>query len=150
VNAEGTGQLLSHCRRARAVLVMSSNVIYPPHDDPWHAHGEDEPIGGMIPFWSPTSPTAKVAEEAVARSYARTLDLPVTIARLNTVYGPQADYLPVMPVDAVVSGRPVAARGGILTLMPRSTSMTSWTRSMPCSTPRPCRPPSSTGRATSR
>jgi nucleoside-diphosphate-sugar epimerase len=110
VNAEGTGQVLTHCRQARSVLVMSSNVIYPPHDDPWHAHREDEPIGGMIPFWSPTSPTAKVAEEAVARSYARTLDLPVTIARLNTVYGSQPDYLPIMHMDAVVAGKPVAAR----------------------------------------
>lgn len=110
VNAEGTGLLLTHCRRARAVLVMSSNVIYPPHDDPWHASREDEPIGGMIPFWSPTSPTAKVAEEAVARSYARTLGLPVTIARLNTVYGPHGDLMPIMHMDAVVAGRPVSAR----------------------------------------
>lgn len=110
VNAEGTGLLLTHCRRARAVLVMSSNVIYPPHEDPWHAHREDEPIGGMIPFWSPTSPTAKVAEEAVARSYARTLDLPVTIARLNTVYGPHGDLMPIMHMDAIAEGRPVHAR----------------------------------------
>lgn len=110
VNAEGTGQVLTHCRRARAALVMSSNVIYPPHDDPWHAPTENAPIGGMIPFWSPTSPTAKVAEEAVARSYARTLGLPVTIARLNTVYGAQADFLPIMHMDAVVAGRSVVAR----------------------------------------
>ena len=110
VNAEGTAAVLTRCHGARAALVMSSNVIYPPHPDPWHAHREDEPIGGMIPFWSPTSPTAKVAEEAVARAYARTLGLPVTIARLNTVYGPQPDFLPVMHMDAVVAGRPVNAR----------------------------------------
>jgi nucleoside-diphosphate-sugar epimerase len=110
INAEGTGLLLTRFRSARAVLVMSSNVIYPPHDDPWHAHREDEPIGGMIPFWSPTSPTAKVAEEAVARSYARTLDLPVVITRLNSVYGPSGDLQAVMNMDAVVEGRPVSAR----------------------------------------
>jgi nucleoside-diphosphate-sugar epimerase len=110
VNAEGTALLLTRFPTSRAVLVMSSNVIYPPHDDPWHAHREDEPIGGMIPFWSPTSPTAKVAEEAVARSYARTLDLPVVITRLNSVYGPHGDLMPIMHMDAVVEGRPVQAR----------------------------------------
>jgi nucleoside-diphosphate-sugar epimerase len=110
INAEGTALLLTRFRRAKAVLVMSSNVIYPPHDDPWHAHREDEPIGGMIPFWSPTSPTAKVAEEAVARSYARTLDLPVVITRLNSVYGPYGDLQAIMHMDAVVEGRPVQAR----------------------------------------
>ena len=111
VNGEGTGLLLSHCRGARAALVMSSGVIYPPHEDPWHANREDEAIGGMIPFWSPTSPTSKVAEEAVARSYARTLGLPVIIARLNTVYGAQGrDFLPIMHMDGVVAGRPVSAR----------------------------------------
>jgi len=110
VNAEGTGALLTRFRRARAVLVMSSNIIYPPRDDPWYAPKEDDAIGGMIPFWSPTSSTAKVAEEAVARSYARTLELPVTVARLNTVYGPHDGLMPVTHMDNVVAGKPVAAR----------------------------------------
>jgi nucleoside-diphosphate-sugar epimerase len=110
VNAEGTGALLTRFHRARSVLVMSSNVIYPPHEDPWHAHREDEPIGGMIPFWSPTSSTAKVAEEAVARACARTLDVPVVIARLNTPYGPHGNLMPITYMDHVVAGRPVAAR----------------------------------------
>src|SRR4249919_3387963 len=34
VNAEGTGLVLQHCRRAKAALVMSSHVIYTPTDDP--------------------------------------------------------------------------------------------------------------------
>jgi nucleoside-diphosphate-sugar epimerase len=110
INAEGTGFVLTHCQRARAALVMSSNVIYPPHDDPWHEPVETDAIGGMIPPWSPTSSSAKVAEEAVARWCARALDLPVTVARLNTVYGPHDQLLPVAHMDAVVAGRPVAAR----------------------------------------
>jgi nucleoside-diphosphate-sugar epimerase len=110
INGEGTGLLLEHCRRAEAALVMSSNAVYPAHDDPWHAHREDGPIGGMPPFWSPTSASSKVAEEAVARYCARSLDLPVTIARLNTVYGPYPDLTPVAHMDAVVAGRPVSAR----------------------------------------
>jgi nucleoside-diphosphate-sugar epimerase len=110
INGEGTGLLLEHCRSAKAALVMSSNIVYPPHDDPWHAHREDEAIGGMIPFWSPTSPTAKIAEESVARYCARSLDLPVIITRLNSAYGPDGTYLPTSNMDAVVNGRPVVAR----------------------------------------
>jgi nucleoside-diphosphate-sugar epimerase len=110
VNGEGTGLLLQHCRTAKAALVMSSNVIYPPHDDPWHVPHEDDAIGGMIPYWSPTSPTAKIAEEAVARYCARALDLRVIITRLNTAYGPDGTYLPTSNMDAVVNGKPVVAR----------------------------------------
>src|SRR5438067_4363375 len=36
VNAEGTGLLLHHCRRARAALVMSTHSVYKPHDDAQH------------------------------------------------------------------------------------------------------------------
>ena len=110
VNGEGTGLLLQHCRRAKGALVMSSNVIYPPHDDPWHAPREDEPIGGMIPYWSPTSPTAKIAEESVARYCARSLGLHTVITRLNSAYGPDGTYLPTSNMDAVVNGRAVPAR----------------------------------------
>ena len=40
VNAEGTGLLLSHCRNAKAALVMSTVTVYKPHPDPWHrVHG---------------------------------------------------------------------------------------------------------------
>ena len=92
-NAEGTGLVLQHCRRAKAALVMSSQVIYTPTDDPWHAHREEEPVGGMRAPWASTAPSAKVAEESVARFCAHAFDLPVTIARLNTVYGPDPRYL---------------------------------------------------------
>lgn len=110
VNGEGTGLLLAHCRRAKAALVMSSNVIYPPHDDPWYAHRETDAIGGMIPFWSPTSPTAKIAQESIARYCARQLGLRVVITRLNAAYGPDGSYLPTSNMDAVVAGKPVTAR----------------------------------------
>jgi nucleoside-diphosphate-sugar epimerase len=110
VNGEGTGLLLQHCRRAKAALVMSSNVVYAPRDDPWHPSAEHDAIGGMIPYWSPTSPTAKIAQESIARYCARALDLRVVITRLNTAYGPDGTYLPTSNMDAVVNGRPVTAR----------------------------------------
>lgn len=110
-NAEGTGLVLQHCRRAKAALVMSSHVVYTPGDDPWHAHREDEPVGGMRAPWAATAPSAKVAEESVARFCARAFDLPVTIARLNTVYGPDPRYLPSMNARSIAKGEPVVVRG---------------------------------------
>jgi nucleoside-diphosphate-sugar epimerase len=111
INAEGTGLVLQHCRRANAALVVSSHVVYTPTDDPWHAHHEDEPVGGMRAPWAATAPSAKVAEESVARFCARAFDLPVTITRLNTVYGPDPRYLPTMNGVAVANGAPVGVRG---------------------------------------
>src|SRR5687768_18097584 len=40
VNAEGTGLLLQHCRKAKAALVMSTHSVYRPHEDPWHVFVE--------------------------------------------------------------------------------------------------------------
>jgi nucleoside-diphosphate-sugar epimerase len=111
INAEGTGLVLQHCRHAKAALVMSSHVIYTPTDDPWHAHREDEPVGGMRAPWAATAPSAKVAEESVARFCARAFDLPVTIARLNTVYGPDSRYMPSMNALAVARREAVVTRG---------------------------------------
>lgn len=108
VNAEGTGLLLHHCRRARAALVMSTLTVYKPHPDPWHAFREQDPIGDqLIPPW--TYSIAKIAEEAVARTCARTLGLPVTIARMGSAYGEQGG-LPVWHLHAIAAGEPVRTR----------------------------------------
>lgn len=106
VNGEGTGLVLRHCRRARAALVTSSAAIYSPDPDPWHAHAEDGELGRAYAPWSPTSPVTKVAEEAVARFAARAFDLPVTIARLNTVYGSAAN-LPSIHIRQMQAGEEV-------------------------------------------
>ena len=72
---------------------------------------EDEAVGGMRAPWAATAPSAKVAEESVARFCARAFDLPVTIARLNTVYGPDPRYMPSMNALAVARGDAVVTRG---------------------------------------
>jgi nucleoside-diphosphate-sugar epimerase len=110
VNGEGTGLVLSHCRRAKAALVMSSHVMYTPTGDPSHHYRELEAVGGSISPASPTSSASKVAEEAVARFCSRALNLPVTIPRLNTVYGPDPRYLPSMHALSIAEGKPVVAR----------------------------------------
>jgi nucleoside-diphosphate-sugar epimerase len=106
--AASTGRVLAHCRTAKAALVMSSHAIYGLHDDPWYAQRETDALGGATPPWAPTSPAAKLTMEAVARSAAITLDLPVVIARLNTVFGPHGG-LPNMHMAAVAKGDAIAA-----------------------------------------
>ena len=76
MNAEGTGLLLSHCRKAKAALVMSTVTVYKPHPDPWHPfHGErSDRRSPALPHPQPYS-IVKIAEEAVARYCARAFDL---------------------------------------------------------------------------
>ena len=109
VNAEGTGLLLSHCRNAKAALVMSTVTVYKPHPDPWHAFREDDPIGDAgLPTPQPYS-IVKIAEEAVARYCAREFDLPITIARMGSAYGDRGG-LPLWHLQAIADGKPVVAR----------------------------------------
>ena len=109
VNAEGTGLLLSHCRNAKAALVMSTVTVYKPHPDPWHPFREDDPIGDAgLPSPQPYS-IVKIAEEAVARHCAREFDLPITIARMGCAYGERGG-LPLWHLQAIAEGRPVVAR----------------------------------------
>ena len=109
VNAEGTGLLLSHCRNAKAALVMSTVTVYKPHPDPWHAFREDDPIGDAgLPSPQPYS-IVKIAEEAVARYCAREFDLPITIARMGSAYGDRGG-LPLWHLQAIAAGKPVVAR----------------------------------------
>lgn len=110
VNGEGTGRILQHCHRAKAALVMSSSAIYAPIEDPWHFPKEDAALGGANVPWSPTSGSGKIAQEAVARFCAQAFDQPVTITRLNAIYGNAPRFLPVMHMDAIMAGREIVAR----------------------------------------
>jgi len=109
VNAEGTGLLLSHCRAAKAALVMSTLTVYKPHADPFHAFRENDPIGDqLLPNPQPYS-IVKIAEEAVARYCAREFDLPVTIARMGSAYGDRGG-LSLYHLQAIAAGDPVVVR----------------------------------------
>lgn len=92
VNVEATGFVLEHCRRARSALVVSGMGVYSGNPDPWHRYSEPDPLGRGATAYAETSPTCKVGMEAVARYCARAFDLPVTIARLNTVFGLPGAY----------------------------------------------------------
>lgn len=110
VNGEGTGMVLQHCRKAKAALVVSSAAIYAPHPDHAHLHREDGDLGRGFAPWSPTSPVTKVAMEATARFAARAFDLPVTIVRLNTVYG-SPENQPSQQIRQILAGEPVMVPG---------------------------------------
>jgi nucleoside-diphosphate-sugar epimerase len=109
VNAEGTGLLLQHCRKARAALVMSTHSVYRPHDDPEHRFAETDPLGDVNLSYAPTYSVAKVGQEAVARYCARAFDLPVVICRMNASYGPNGG-LPAYHLDTIVAGGIVTTR----------------------------------------
>ena len=109
VNAEGTGLLLQHCRKAKAALVMSTHSVYKPVDDALHAFAETDPLGDVNYIMSPTYSISKIAEEAVARYCARAYNLPVTVARMNASYGPNGG-LPSYHLDWILNDQPVVTR----------------------------------------
>lgn len=85
-NAESVGLLMTRYKSAKAFLHCSSAAVYSPGDGAGRA--ETSPLGDnnhskMMPNYV----LSKVAAEAVARTYARTLDLPTVICRLNVPYG---------------------------------------------------------------
>jgi nucleoside-diphosphate-sugar epimerase len=109
VNAEATGFLLAHCRKAKAALVMSTASVYKPHADPWQTYLETDALGEAILPGAPTYSVTKIAEEGIARYCARAYDLPVTIARMNAAYSARGG-LPAYHLDAVVARKPVTVR----------------------------------------
>ena len=113
-NAEGSGLLLTHCRKAKAALVMSTCGVYRTNPDPWHAYAETDPLGDPVSP-SPAQPTyglTKNAEEAVARMCARQLGLPIIIARMNAAYGaePGGHALLATHFDYLRAGKPLTFR----------------------------------------
>ncbi len=110
-NAEGTGLLLQHCRRAEAAMVMSTHSVYKPVEDPSHAFTETDPLGDANVPYQPTYSISKIGQEAVARFCSRAYDLPIVIARMNVAYGPSShDGLIAIHMNAVASGQAVTTK----------------------------------------
>ena len=106
INAEGTGLLMGHCRKARGFLVMSTCEVYDLPDDPYHPARESDPLGRSRSVHAPTYPVSKTAQEAVARFAARLLNLPTTISRMNASYGSNGG-LPAYQFDMMLAGQPI-------------------------------------------
>jgi nucleoside-diphosphate-sugar epimerase len=111
VNAEGTALLMAHCRRAKAILVMSTTGVYLPHPDPWHEFLETDPLGDShIPgerYYS----ISKIVQEGTVRATARLMGLPTIIARMNAAYGETGiGGLPGMHFERIRAGQQVVLR----------------------------------------
>jgi nucleoside-diphosphate-sugar epimerase len=109
VNAEGTHLLIEHCRRAKAILVMSTAEVYKPDADPMRVILESAPLGDSNSLFDPTYSMSKIAQEGVARSCARAYRVPVVIARMNASYGDNGG-LPTYHLDWILAGKQVMVK----------------------------------------
>lgn len=108
-NAESVGLLMAHCREAKAFLHCSSAAVYdPPDDDP---RSERSALGDNHKPLFPTYSISKIAGEVVARSVARVIGLPTTIARLNVPYGDNGGW-PFYHMEMMLAGIPIPVPPG--------------------------------------
>lgn len=105
-NAEGTGLLMRHVRRARSFLYVSSLNIYSELADNSVPRVESDPLG-CHPAYAPSYSTGKVATEAVVRTMARLLNLPTLIGRLGMNYGFGCSGAPDFYFQAMLTGKPI-------------------------------------------
>jgi nucleoside-diphosphate-sugar epimerase len=104
-NAEGTGRLMAHCRRARGFLHCSSGGVYR-HQGAQHPAKEGDPLGDNHRLLLPTYSICKIAAETMARFAARQWRLPTTIARLSVPYGNNGGW-PWFHLVMMRAGQPV-------------------------------------------
>lgn len=84
-NAEGTGLLMSHVRKAKGFLACSTTGVY---EAAGHTKfTEASPLGDNHRAMATTYSITKIAVEAVVRFAAREFNLPTVIPRLCVPYG---------------------------------------------------------------
>jgi nucleoside-diphosphate-sugar epimerase len=108
-NAESVGLLMAHCRGAKAFLHCSSAAVYDPPDD--EPRSERAALGDNHKFLFPTYSISKIAGEVVARTMARVLDVPTTIARLNVPYGDNGGW-PYYHMEMMLASIPIPVPPG--------------------------------------
>jgi UDP-glucuronate 4-epimerase len=109
-NAESVGLLMAHCRNAKAFLHCSSAAVYdPPGDEP---RDERAALGDNHKPLFPTYSISKIAGEVVARTMARTLNMPTVIARLNVPYGDNGGW-PFYHMEMMLAGIPIPVPAGV-------------------------------------
>ena len=102
INAEGTALLMHRFANAESILIVSSAAVYDNNPDGAHLYLEADLLGDNRAPYSPTYGITKIAQEAVARSLARVLGVPTTIARMNVSYSPFGG-LPAYQLDMIVN-----------------------------------------------
>ncbi len=84
-NAEGVGNLMTHCKSVKAFLHFSSTAVYEYAGQ--EPREESAPLGDNHRVMFPTYSIAKIAAETVCRFVAHQHNIPTTIARLSVPYG---------------------------------------------------------------
>ena len=84
-NAEGVGNLMTHCKAVKAFLHFSSTAVYEYAGQ--EPRKESDPLGDNHRVMFPTYSIAKIAAETVCRFVAHQYSIPTTIARLSVPYG---------------------------------------------------------------
>ena len=90
-NAEGVGNLMVRCRRAKAIVHFSSTAVYEyvGHEP----RAENAPLGDNHRVMFPTYSISKIAAETVCRFVAHQHGIPTTIARLSVPYGDNSGWM---------------------------------------------------------
>jgi UDP-glucuronate 4-epimerase len=104
-NAEGTGRLMYHCRRAKAWLQCSSGGVYQLAGH--RPLKESDPLGDNHRNILPTYSICKIAAETMARFGARQWGIPTIIARLSVPYGDNGGW-PAYHLEWMLAGEPIA------------------------------------------
>lgn len=100
-NAQMSGELLHHCRAAKGFVLCSTGSIY--------AYQGQRPLTEADPPGVPLRANysfSKVAAEAVCTWIARHFQIPLTIIRICSTYGPQGGA-PADRLDAMLAGKPI-------------------------------------------
>lgn len=106
INCGAIGRLMVHCRRAEALLFVSTGAVYA-RQGVHHRYAESDPLGGQA-LWFPTYPVGKIASEGAVRALATALSLSTTIARLNVAYGPYGHGgVPILFLRRILAGQPI-------------------------------------------
>ena len=100
-NTQASGQLLYHCRRAQGFVFCSTGSIYQYQGQ--RPLTETDPPG--VPLRGNYS-FSKVAGEAVCTWISRHFEVPVTIIRICTTYGPEGGA-PADRLDRMLRGAPI-------------------------------------------
>ena len=90
-NAEGVGNLMMRCRKARAFLHFSSTAVYEYVGQ--EPRAENSPLGDNHRDMFPTYSISKIAAETVCRFVAHQQKIPTTIARLSVPYGDNGGWM---------------------------------------------------------
>ncbi len=100
-NAQNSGQLLHHCRSAKGFVLCSTGSIYGYQGR--RPLAENDPPG--VPLRANYS-FSKVAAEAVCTWISRQYEIPLTIIRICSTYGPEGGA-PAERLDAMLAGKPI-------------------------------------------